>query len=66
MTAEAVTETPDILSNHGVVMVGDATVTTADAAGNGIIHVIDKVIFPPTMILRRGRNSEPATEDLDL
>ena len=29
-------------------MVGEATVTSADvAASNGIIHVIDKVIFPP-------------------
>ena len=32
----------------GTVMVGDATVTTADvAASNGIIHVIDKVLMPP-------------------
>ena len=32
----------------GTVMVGDATVTTADVmASNGIIHVIDKVLMPP-------------------
>ena len=30
------------------VMIGDATVTTADVmASNGIIHVIDKVLMPP-------------------
>ena len=33
---------------NGTVMVGDATVTTADVmASNGIIHVIDKVLMPP-------------------
>jgi len=33
---------------NGTVMVGDATVTTADvASSNGIIHVIDKVLMPP-------------------
>ena len=33
---------------NGTVMVGDATVTTADvAASNGVIHVIDKVLTPP-------------------
>jgi plastocyanin len=32
----------------GTVMVGDATVTTADVmASNGVIHVIDKVLMPP-------------------
>ncbi len=32
----------------GAVMINDANVTTADvAASNGIIHVIDKVLFPP-------------------
>ena len=31
------------------VMINDANVTTADiAASNGVIHVIDKVILPPT------------------
>ena len=34
--------------SNGTVMVGDATVTTADvAASNGIIHVIDTVLMPP-------------------
>ena len=34
--------------DNGTVMVGDATVTTADvAASNGVIHVIDKVLIPP-------------------
>ncbi|MFL2962412.1 MAG: fasciclin domain-containing protein [Candidatus Poseidoniaceae archaeon] len=33
----------------GTVMVGDATVTLADVlASNGVIHVIDKVLMPPT------------------
>ena len=33
---------------NGTVMVGDATVTTADVtASNGVIHVIDKVLMPP-------------------
>jgi uncharacterized surface protein with fasciclin (FAS1) repeats len=32
----------------GTVMVGDATVTTADVmASNGVVHVIDKVLMPP-------------------
>jgi transforming growth factor-beta-induced protein len=36
--------------NNGTVMVGDATVTTADVmASNGIIHVIDAVLFPPSL-----------------
>ena len=34
--------------NDGVVMVNDATVSTADVmASNGVIHVIDKVLMPP-------------------
>ncbi len=33
---------------NGTVMVGDATVTTADVtSSNGIIHIIDKVLMPP-------------------
>ena len=33
----------------GAVMIGDATVTTADVmASNGIIHVIDMVLMPPS------------------
>jgi uncharacterized surface protein with fasciclin (FAS1) repeats len=32
----------------GTVMIGDATVTSADVmASNGVIHVIDKVLMPP-------------------
>ena len=32
----------------GTVMIGEATVTTADVlASNGVIHVIDKVLMPP-------------------
>ena len=34
----------------GTVMVGDATVTTADiGTSNGVIHVIDTVLVPPSM-----------------
>ena len=34
--------------SNGVVMIDDATVTSADVmASNGIIHVIDKVLMPP-------------------
>ena len=41
---------------NGTVMVGGATVTTADvAASNGVIHVIDKVLMPPA--------DEPAVVD---
>ena len=33
---------------NGTVMIGEATVTTADVeASNGVIHVIDKVLMPP-------------------
>ncbi|WDI32944.1 fasciclin domain-containing protein [Hyphococcus flavus] len=35
--------------DNGTVMINDATVTTADVkASNGVIHVIDKVIMPPS------------------
>ena len=38
-----------ITVNDGKVMINDATVTTADVkASNGVIHVIDKVIMPPS------------------
>ena len=49
MTAEAGNgDTLTFSVTDGVVMVSDGTVTTADVgASNGIIHVIDKVIFPP-------------------
>jgi uncharacterized surface protein with fasciclin (FAS1) repeats len=40
------------LSTSMGVMVNDATVTTADIVGsNGVIHVIDKVLVPPTVDL---------------
>jgi len=36
------------VSTDGTVMVGDATVTSADViASNGVIHVIDEVLMPP-------------------
>ena len=35
--------------NGSTVMINDATVTTADIkASNGVIHVIDKVLLPPS------------------
>jgi len=38
------------IKSDGTVMVGDATVTTADIeTSNGVIHVIDKVLIPPAM-----------------
>jgi uncharacterized surface protein with fasciclin (FAS1) repeats len=37
------------IKSDGTVMVGDATVTTADIeTSNGVIHVIDSVLIPPT------------------
>ncbi|MGA7971230.1 MAG: fasciclin domain-containing protein [Pseudolabrys sp.] len=37
-----------VSTDHGKVMINDATVVTADIpASNGVIHVIDKVILPP-------------------
>jgi len=45
----------EVTVSDGGVMVNDATVTTADIiASNGIIHIIDKVLMPPT--------DTPATE----
>ena len=39
------------VSTDGSVMIGDATVTSADVmASNGVIHVIDKVLMPPTEV----------------
>lgn len=39
-----------IMVHDGQVMINDATVVTADvAASNGVIHVINKVILPPSM-----------------
>ena len=41
--------TVKIKINGSTVMINDATVTTADiAASNGVIHVIDKVLLPPS------------------
>ena len=38
----------EISTDHGKVMINDATVVTPDiTASNGVIHVIDKVILPP-------------------
>ena len=50
-TVEGSTVTLDTMSG---VKVNDATVTTADvAASNGVIHVIDAVIVPPTVDLAK-------------
>ena len=41
--------TVQVKINGSTVMINDATVTTADiAASNGVIHVIDKVLLPPS------------------
>ena len=49
MTAEAAnSDTLTFTVTDGTVMIGEATVTTADVeASNGIIHVIDKILLPP-------------------
>ena len=40
-----------IQATDGMVMINDATVTTPDiAATNGIIHVIDTVLLPPSLV----------------
>ncbi len=51
------TDSPDetplslLVNVDGGVMVNDANVTTADImASNGVIHVIDKVLLPPTVV----------------
>ncbi|WP_321348396.1 fasciclin domain-containing protein [uncultured Draconibacterium sp.] len=51
------TDSPDetplslLVNVDGGVMVNDANVTTADVmASNGVIHVIDKVLLPPTVV----------------
>ena len=51
------TDSPDetplslLVNVDGGVMVNNATVTTADVmASNGVIHVIDKVLLPPTVV----------------
>ena len=49
MTATTVQGGDVTIATEGGVMVNDANVTTADiAASNGVIHVIDKVIMPPS------------------
>nr|WP_225986626.1 fasciclin domain-containing protein [Rufibacter sp. LB8] len=41
--------TAKVMLNGSSVMINDASVTMADvAASNGVVHVIDKVIMPPT------------------
>jgi len=48
MTAETVNGAEVTITVGDMVMVNDATVTTADIeATNGVIHVIDTVIMPP-------------------
>ena len=38
------------INDDGTVMIGDATVVTADIeTANGVIHVIDTVLVPPSM-----------------
>ncbi len=49
MTAATVNGADLTIKTEGGVMVNDASVTTADVeASNGVIHVIDKVILPPS------------------
>jgi transforming growth factor-beta-induced protein len=39
-----------VVAEGGTVKIGDATVTTADLeSGNGVVHVIDTVLIPPTV-----------------
>lgn len=49
--AETLAEQPVLFTvDDGTVMVNEATVTTADVeATNGVVHVIDAVLLPPTM-----------------
>jgi uncharacterized surface protein with fasciclin (FAS1) repeats len=43
-------ESVTITIDGGKVMVNDANVVTADIeSGNGVVHVIDKVLVPPTL-----------------
>ena len=63
MTAEAANgDTLSFTVTNDSVIVGDATVTSADVeASNGIIHVIDKVLMPPAEVVE-----EPATVACDV
>ena len=49
MTAATVNGADITIQTEGGVMINDASVSTADVvASNGVIHVIDKVILPPS------------------
>lgn len=44
-------ETLRISASGGTVRINDATVTTADvAASNGVIHIVDNVLLPPSIV----------------
>ena len=48
----------------GKVMIGDVEVTTADVlASNGIIHVVDKVIMPPSEVSDSTDDTESSSDD---
>ena len=48
----------------GKVMIGDVEVTTADVlASNGIIHVVDKVIMPPSEVNDSTDDTESSSDD---
>tara|TARA_B100000941_G_C28468930_1_gene535267 strand:- start:80 stop:1432 length:1353 start_codon:yes stop_codon:yes gene_type:complete len=53
-----------ITITDGSVMIGDATVTLADVAtSNGVIHVVDKVIMPPTDEVEDSNDDTSSDED---
>ena len=48
----------------GKVMIGDVEVTTTDVlASNGIIHVVDKVIMPPSEVNDSSDDAESSSDD---
>ena len=48
----------------GKVMIGDVEVTTTDVlASNGIIHVVDKVIMPPSEVDDSSDDAESSSDD---
>ena len=48
----------------GKVMIGDVEVTTTDVlASNGIIHVVDKVIMPPSEVNDSNDDAESSSDD---
>jgi transforming growth factor-beta-induced protein len=52
-----------LMAEGGKVMVNDANVITADVkASNGVIHVIDAVLLPPTVAAKLA-SAEPATTE---